>query len=76
MHRLVSVYLLLERSDIKSFIKHVCKACMKDETYEKCRECLPEIGDEVKVDGKKGTVVSLDILKKSYTVDIPNTFGG
>ena len=34
----VSVYLLLERSDIKSFIKHVCKACMKDETYEKYKE--------------------------------------
>ena len=34
----VSVYLLLERSDIKSFVKHVCKACMKDETYEKYKE--------------------------------------
>ena len=31
----VSVYLLLERSDIKSFVKHVGKACLKDETYEK-----------------------------------------
>lgn len=31
----VSVYLLQERNDIKSFIKHVGKACLKDETYEK-----------------------------------------
>ena len=31
----VSVYLLQERSDIKSFIKHVGRACLKDETYEK-----------------------------------------
>lgn len=33
----VSVYLLLERSDIKSFVKHVGKACLKEETYEKYR---------------------------------------
>ena len=31
----VSVYLLQERNDIKSFIKHVGRACLKDETYEK-----------------------------------------
>ena len=31
----VSVYLIQERSDIKSFIKHVGRACLKDETYEK-----------------------------------------
>lgn len=31
----VSVYLLQERSDIKSFIKHVGRACLKDEIYEK-----------------------------------------
>ena len=31
----VSVYLLLERSDIKSFIKNVSKAVLKEETYLK-----------------------------------------
>ena len=50
----------------------LCCLNYEDENYQKCRECLPEIGDKVEVDGKTGTVVSLDILKKSYTVDIPN----
>lgn len=31
----ISVYSLLERDDIKSFIKHVGQACLKEETYEK-----------------------------------------
>ena len=50
----------------------LCCLNYEDETYKDCRKCLPEIGDKVKVDGKNGTVVSLDILEKSYTVDIPD----
>lgn len=34
---MVSVYLLLERSDIKSFIKNVSKAIFKKETYERLK---------------------------------------
>ena len=34
---MVSVYLLLERSDIKSFIKNVSKAVLKKETYERLK---------------------------------------
>ena len=50
----------------------LCCLNYEDETYKDCRKCLPEIGDKVKVDGKTGTVVSLDILSKSYVVDIPD----
>ena len=50
----------------------LCCLNYEDETYKDCRKCLPDIGDKVKVDGKTGTVISLDILAKSYTVDIPD----
>lgn len=46
--------------------------CLKyeDECYKDCRKCLPKIGDLVETEKGKGTVVSLDILKKSYKVDV------
>ena len=50
----------------------LCCLNYEDETYGEFRKCLPDIGDKVKENGKTGTVVSLDILKKSYTVDIPD----
>ena len=50
----------------------LCCLNYEDENYKECRKCLPEIGDKVKVDGKTGTVVSLDIIGKNYTVDIPD----
>ena len=50
----------------------LCCLNYEDETYKECRKCLPEIGDKVKVDGKTGTVISLDIIGKTYTVDIPD----
>ena len=34
----VSVYLLLERKDIKSFLKNVCKALFSKKTYEKIKK--------------------------------------
>lgn len=48
--------------------------CLKyeDETYTKCRKCLPKIGDKIKTPEGKGTVVGLDILKKQYKVDVPD----
>ncbi len=46
--------------------------CLKyeDECYKDCRKCLPKIGDIVETEKGKGTVVSLDILKKTYKVDV------
>ncbi len=46
--------------------------CLKyeDENYATCRECLPKIGDVVTIEEGEGTVISLDILNRKYTVDI------
>lgn len=49
----------------------LCCLNYEDETYKECRKCLPEIGDKVKTEEGTGTVIGLDILSKSYTVDIP-----
>ena len=48
--------------------------CLKyeDETYSKCRKCMPKIGDKIKTEVGKGTVVGLDILKGQYKVDVPD----
>lgn len=48
--------------------------CLKyeNDVYTDCRKCLPKLGDTVKVDEKEGKVINLDILKKTYTVEIPN----
>ncbi|MCI9434267.1 MAG: stage 0 sporulation family protein [Bacilli bacterium] len=48
--------------------------CLKyeDECYRDCRKCLPKIGDKVKTDKGMGQVISLDILEKSYKVDVEN----
>jgi len=46
----------------------LCCLTYENEVYEEYRKELPDIGDRVKVSGKSGKVVSLDILKKKYTV--------
>lgn len=48
--------------------------CLKyeNDVYTDCRKCLPKIGEIVTVDNKEGKVISLDILRKTYTVEIPN----
>lgn len=48
--------------------------CLKyeDDNYEKCRKCLPKIGDKVKTEVGEGKVIGLDILKQQYKVDVPN----
>lgn len=33
----ISIYILLERKDIKSFLKNICKAVLNDKTYNKVR---------------------------------------
>lgn len=47
--------------------------CLKyeDETYSKCRECLPKIGETIEVEEGKGKVTALDILNRTYTIEIP-----
>ena len=49
----------------------LCCLNYEDETYKECRKCLPEIGERVKIKEGTGIVVSLDVLSKSYVVDIP-----
>jgi len=48
--------------------------CLKyeDENYKECRKCLPKIGSKVVTEKGEGKVVNVDILKKSYSVDVPN----
>lgn len=45
--------------------------CLKyeDENYNYYRKGLPEIGQKVKVGKENGTVISLDILNRKYTVN-------
>ncbi len=47
--------------------------CLKyeDETYSECRKCLPKIGETVETKEGSGKVVSVDILNKKYSVEIP-----
>lgn len=50
----------------------LCCLNYEDDVYSEYREDLPNIGEIVKLPEGEGKVVSLDILKKVYTVDIPN----
>lgn len=45
----------------------LCCLNYENEVYEEYRKGLPNLGDKVKYEGKSGKVVSLDILKRSYT---------
>ncbi len=47
--------------------------CLKyeDETYSCCKKKLPKIGSTVKTESGEGKVISLNILKQKYKVDIP-----
>ena len=44
--------------------------CLKyeDDLYSKYRQDLPEVGDKIKKDGVEGTVISLDIPRRKYTI--------
>lgn len=45
--------------------------CLKYENdcYKECRKQLPTVGQQVEVEGKKGKVVSIDILNRTYQVE-------
>ena len=44
--------------------------CLKyeDDLYSKYREDLPEVGDKIKKEGLEGTVISIDIPRRKYTL--------
>ena len=44
--------------------------CLKyeDDIYSEFRKDLPEVGDKVKYEGEEGTVISLDIPRRKYTL--------
>ena len=48
--------------------------CLKyeDENYKECRKCLPKLGSKVMTEKGEGKVISVDVLKKQYEVDIPS----
>ena len=48
----------------------LCCLTYEDEEYSRCQVGLPSVGQTVKVDNTTGKVVSVDILKRKYTVDI------
>jgi len=49
----------------------LCCLTYENECYKTCKKGLPKIGDIVEVDEKNGTVIDVNILARSYTVDIP-----
>lgn len=50
----------------------LCCLNFENECYEECRKGLPKIGKKVKTSKGEGTVISVNILKQTYRVDIPN----
>ena len=48
--------------------------CLKyeDDTYTECRRKLPNLGSTIETVDGKGRVVAVDLLKKSYKVEIPD----
>lgn len=48
----------------------LCCLRYEDETYQKCRKELPAIGTIITTEKGKGKVVSLDIIKGKYSVEI------
>ena len=48
----------------------LCCLRYEDENYTECRKCLPKLGTMVSTEKGKGKVVAIDVLKKTYTVNI------
>lgn len=46
----------------------LCCLAFEDSTYSSYRDLLPEVGSEVKYEGKKYPVASINILNMSYTI--------
>ncbi len=50
----------------------LCCLNYENECYKECRKNLPKIGQTVKTDYGTGVVKEIDILKRSYKVEIPS----
>lgn len=48
----------------------LCCLAYEDDTYSRIKDKLPQIGSSVKYEGKNYKVVSINVLKNSYTIDI------
>ncbi len=46
--------------------------CLKyeDETYKDLRQGIPKIGQAIEYEGKEGKVISINILKRHYTIEL------
>lgn len=49
----------------------LCCLNYEDDVYTEHRRDMPNLGDEVSTENGKGKVVALDILNRSYTVNVP-----
>lgn len=50
----------------------LCCLNYEDEVYTENRKGLPNLGEEVETDKGVGRVISVDILKRSYVVNVPD----
>ncbi len=48
----------------------LCCLTYEDKDYTEARVGMPEVGDTVRIDGKNGQVVSIDLVKRSYRVNV------
>ena len=48
----------------------LCCLRYEDECYKECNKCLPSVGQVVQTENGSGKVIQLNVLKKSYKVDI------
>ena len=60
-----------------SKINGVCDrllCCLKyeNDNYKECRKSLPKLGSKIMTGKGEGKVVSIDVLKRQYVVDVPN----
>ena len=48
--------------------------CLKyeNECYCECRKGMPQLNKKIKTDKGEGKVISIDVLKRSYKVNIPD----
>ncbi len=48
--------------------------CLKyeNECYRECRKDMPQLNKKIKTDKGEGKVISIDVLKRSYKVNIPD----
>lgn len=48
----------------------LCCLSYEDDQYVECRKSLPNMGEQVKIDGNRGRVVAVDILNQTYKIDV------